>query len=299
LRKIFRRQALGSLLDKNPGLTILFDAFEQAGKELFFIGGVVRDYFLGIESKDIDLATSARPEETEVILAELHLPSILIGQAFGTIGTLIEGKQVEITTYRSSESYTKGSRKPEVVWGTSIEEDLSRRDFTFNCLAMNGKGVLFDPFNGLKDLQNFWIRCPIDPNISFADDPLRILRAFRFVGKLHAIIAPLTLLAIERNVELLSTLSVERIFEEFSKILMVLNPAPALRKMGEAGIFRILFPEVQAMIDFKNEQGKWHSKPLWEHVLGVVSNSPQIPEIRWSALMHDIGKPDTYTEVED
>src|SRR3990167_333602 len=153
----------------------LFGIFNAAGHELFYVGGYVRDRLLNKESNDTDFATSALPEETVRLLVENGFKAIPIGIEFGTVQTMVDDLKVEITTYRCAESYTKGSRKPGVTFGNKIEEDLSRRDFTFNAIAMREDGSLVYPFNGAVDLKAGIIRTPIDPAISFGDDPLRML----------------------------------------------------------------------------------------------------------------------------
>lgn len=270
----------------------LFQAFHSAGHDLFEVGGCVRDSLLGVEPNDIDFATDARPEKTMEILRQAGMKVIPIGLEFGTVQTILDGEKVEITTFRCKESYTKGSRKPEVVFGDNIKDDLARRDFTFNAIAVRiGPGSIVDPFGGKDDLANEIIRTPGDPVVAFTDDPLRILRAARFVARGMGQIERETLNAMCVCKDLLLDLSVERVFEEMTKLLMAKDPVAGLRALEEIGIFSVLFPEMNPVLDFTEDVGKWHHLSVWEHTLMVVDNTPAIPEVRWAALFHDVAKP--------
>lgn len=273
----------------------LFKAFRQAGHELFLVGGVVRDRLLGKESNDIDFATSALPEETINVLSACGLKAIPIGIEFGTVQTVVDGVKVEITTYRCAESYTKGSRKPGVTFGKKIEEDLARRDFTFNAIAMREDGSLVDPFRGAEDLKAGIIRTPIDPAISFGDDPLRMLRACRFAARGMGLIEPDTFHAMMDHATDVLTVSAERVFEEVTKLLMAKDPGVGLIAMERSGLLKQWFPELQVVADFREEQGKYHHLPVWEHTLEVVQVSHASPTVRWAALFHDVAKPQTWS----
>lgn len=268
----------------------IFNIFEKNNQQIFLVGGIVRDKLLNIESNDIDFATSAPPENSIKIVKSEGLSVFEIGIEFGTIQTLIDSEKVEITTFRCKESYTKGSRKPGVVFGKTIEEDLIRRDFSINSIAMDKNGNFIDPFGGIEDIKNKIIRTPGDPDISFGDDPLRMLRAARFAAKLDFNIEKLTFESIKRNKEKIHNISVERIFEEMTKLLMCKDPTKGLKVLEDTGLMGQIFPEIQEVIEFKEEQGKFHHKDVWGHIVEVVKNSEQIEEVRWSALMHDIGK---------
>jgi poly(A) polymerase len=281
----------------------LFSAYETAGFSLFFVGGAVRDFvlnkispfeFIKKKEQDVDFATSATPQQTIKILSENNYKVIPIGIDFGTIQTVIEGVKVEITTYRS-ESYTKGSRKPSVVFGAELAEDLSRRDFSINALAMTKDFHIIDLYKGMEDLKNKILSTPSYPDISFVDDPLRMLRACRFVARFGFAISEKTKLAMIFHADKIHNISAERVFEEMSKLLMTKDPTDGLELMVSTGLMRELFPEIQAMVDFRQDQGRWHSKLVWPHVLGVVRQSPQKLSVRWAALFHDIAKPQTYT----
>lgn len=310
----------------------LFQAFESQGESLFVVGGFVRDllnarldddlydsamrmeplkypprfvlteehFWDRVESGeiDVDFATSALPEKTIEILKSKGFKVIPIGIEFGTIQTFWKDKKIEITTFRCDESYKKGSRKPSVKFGKTIEEDLGRRDFTMNAMAMDKDGKLIDPFGGHADLIQGLIATPKEPEISFMDDPLRMMRAFRFhargLGSPDVFVGQ----TIERLKKEIHMVSAERIFDEMSKILMAKDPGLTLDHMARSGLLGEIFPELQIVIDFQQNQGKWHSKKVWPHTIGVVQQSPQILEVRWAALFHDVAKPQTYTETD-
>ncbi|MCD4701156.1 MAG: CCA tRNA nucleotidyltransferase, partial [Candidatus Aegiribacteria sp.] len=184
-------------------LEALFSLFREKGVELYLVGGYVRDRLLDRETRDYDFATSARPEVTKDILESRGFRAIPIGMEFGTIAAIINTdsgpEEVQITTYRSRESYRKGSRHPDVVFGRNLEEDLVRRDFTVNAMAMDEKGNIIDPLGGRKDLKEGVIRTPLSPEETFREDPLRMLRAFRFACRLGFSIDEKTLSAIGKQ----------------------------------------------------------------------------------------------------
>lgn len=223
----------------------------------------------------------------------MGLPAIPIGIEFGTVQTIINDTKVEITTFRCQESYIKGSRKPAVVFGTTIDEDLSRRDFTFNAMAEDGEGNIVDPFNGVSDLSQGILRTPIDPRESFGDDPLRMLRACRFAARdFVARIESDTLAAMQEMASMVKeSVSVERVTEEMGKLLLADNPVVGLRTMVSSGLLKVLFPELQVLVDDDRPQGKWHHLSVWEHTLEVVRLSGPTLECRWAALFHDVAKP--------
>lgn len=272
----------------------LHQAFRDAGHELFEVGGCVRDRLLGVKPNDVDFATDCLPDRTISILGAAGFKAIPIGIEFGTVQTLVGGEKVEITTFRCAESYTKGSRKPGVVFGKSIEEDLARRDFTFNAMAWY-RGLI-DPFGGEADLLNGVIRTPIDPITSFTDDPLRMLRACRFVARGMGEIERMTLNAMFVHRDLVSELSAERVFEEVTKLLMAPEPSKGLRIMEESGLLEELFPELQVVADFEGDPGKYHHLPVWDHVLLVVDSGVKIPEVMWACLFHDVSKPECWSK---
>lgn len=274
----------------------LFKAFHDADHTLFKVGGCVRDFVMGLDSNDIDFATSARPEQIKEILRAAQLKVITIGERFGTIQTIIDGEKIEITTFRCAESYKKGDRKPLVVFGDTIESDLARRDLTFNSLAQDVDGTIIDLFGGVADADNGIIRTPGNPNTAFTEDPLRILRTARFVARGMGKIHPDTAQAMREHRELVLDLSVERVFEEMTKLLVAKDPVAGLRVLDKAGVLSVLFPELIPVLEFDEDTGKWHHLSIWEHTLMVVDNTPAISEVRWGALFHDSAKPQCWSK---
>jgi poly(A) polymerase len=277
----------------------LFKVFEAADESLFFVGGFVRDKLMGLEPNDVDFATSARPEKTIEILRKNKFKAVPIGIEFGTVQTFVDGQKVEITTFRRDEAYRKGDRKPAVIFGDNIEDDLRRRDFTMNAVAMRQDGFLIDLFGGVHDASSRHLKTPIGAMDSISDDPLRMLRACRFHTKFGGTVNWLLFDAMIKLAHKIREISKERVFEEMSKLLMTKDPTSGLELMVESGLMRHLFPEIQSLVDFKQNQGEWHSKLVWPHTLEVVRNSPAILSLRWSAFVHDVAKPETYEETED
>lgn len=276
--------------------------FEAAGYELSLVGGPVRDEILGRHSGDWDLTTNAHPEQTLALLAGWADTTWDVGIRFGTVGGQQRGLKVEITTYRT-EAYADDSRKPEVRYGTSLEEDLYRRDFTVNAMAVRlPAGDLVDPFNGLADALAGILRTPGAPEMSFSDDPLRMMRAARFASQLGFSVAPEVVKAMTDMAERLSIVSAERIQVEFTKLLLGAHPRAGLQLLVDTGLAEQFIPELpklQLEIDEHH-----HHKDVYEHSLTVLeqaialesTHEPQLePDIvlRLAALLHDIGKPKT------
>ncbi len=282
---------LADLLAQGSPLLRLSDRFREQGHALYLVGGTVRDAFLGRDSVDRDFATDASPEQTLAIVKPEAEAVWLQGFNFGTVGAEIGGIRMEITTFRT-ERYEADSRHPEVSFTTDITTDLSRRDFTINAMAVRlPEKEPIDPFGGLDNLREKVLRTPIDPDISFADDPLRMLRAFRFASQLEFSIAPEVLDSIARSKELLHTISAERIRDELARLVMGPAPAAALRLADETGITDLFLPELSAL---KLEQDPVHKhKDVFQHTLAVLERAEPILEVRMAALLHDVGKPKT------
>ena len=265
--------------------------FRDHGHELYLVGGPVRDLFLRRPHVDLDLATDAPPETTLELVAPVSTNQWLQGMRFGTVGAQVEGTRMEITTFRT-ERYESKSRHPEVSFATDIETDLSRRDFTINAMAIRlPERDALDPFGGMSDLEGRVIRTPVDPDLSFTDDPLRMLRAFRFASQLDFEIDGSVLSSIARLKDELRTVSAERIADELAKL--VLGPAPgrALELADEAGLAVVFLPELSSL---KLEQDPVHRhKDVFHHTLAVLERTEPILELRLAALLHDIGKPKT------
>jgi poly(A) polymerase len=290
---------LGELAD-SPPVARLSAAFAAAGRELALVGGPVRDAFLDREVSDLDFATNAMPDEISAIVAPISEARWDVGREFGTIAARIAGRQVEITTYRA-DSYDSASRKPAVAFGNSLEDDLGRRDFTINSMALRlPERALVDPWGGLDDLLARTITTPGPPEVSFGDDPLRMLRAARFTSQLGFTVAKPTVQAMRDLAQRLEIVSVERIGDELSKLLRTDDPVPGIRLLVETGIAQLVLPEIPALKLEIDEHA--HHKDVYEHSLTVLGQAIQLERsrghepdlvLRLAALLHDIGKPAT------
>ncbi len=285
------RVAFDELLKPGSPVLGLAERFRAASQELFLVGGTVRDAFLGRPQEDLDFATDAPPERTLELVQPEAEATWLQGMKFGTVGARISGLHMEITTFRT-ETYAPESRHPDVAFAPSIDSDLSRRDFTVNAMALRlPEKEAVDPFGGLKDLDARLLRTPIEPSDSFTDDPLRMLRAFRFASQLDFKVHDDVLAAISALRETLATVSAERIREEFTRLIMGGKPGNALQLADRTGIAELFLPELSAL---KLEQDPVHRhKDVFLHTLAVVERTRQDEELRVAALLHDIGKPKT------
>ena len=272
----------------------LAEAFSTAGQPLYLVGGVVRDLLLGRErpeGADLDLCTPAHPGEIKAIVAPLADAVWTQGERFGTIGLRIAGRDYEITTFRA-ESYEPDSRKPEVSFGDSIETDLSRRDFTVNAMALAvPEPELLDPFGGAADLAAGLLRTPLDPEVSFVDDPLRMLRAARFIAGYGLEPTPELVEAVRANASRLEIVSAERIRDELYKLLVTPYPSAGLWFAVDTGLADHFLPELPAM---RLEQDPiHHHKDVLAHTIAVVAKTKPERTVRLAALLHDVGKPRT------
>ncbi|GLV57896.1 CCA tRNA nucleotidyltransferase [Dictyobacter sp. S3.2.2.5] len=283
-------------------IKMLAEIFRAQHKQLYIVGGTVRDGLLQRgQSNDGDLATDARPEEIKRLVAPTHPTAVvLVGERFGTVRLHYENSIIEITTFRS-ERYDPESRKPEVCFGDSLEEDLARRDFTINALACDPlTGRIIDLFNGQQDLENHVLRAVGDePDKRFNEDPLRLLRAVRFAAQLDFEIDSGTRAAIVRQASTLQKISRERIRDEMNKLLLSPHPAKGLDLLVGLGLMEWIIPEVMELrgVSQRPTTGR-ASKDVYIHVLRVVERSSARPVARWGALLHDIAKPRTKV-VED
>jgi len=277
-------------------------AFAAAGFELAVVGGPVRDALLGRATHDLDFATNARPDDILRIVTPVSTAQWDIGREFGTIGARVHGEQVEITTYRSDE-YDGTTRKPVVAFGDTLEGDLVRRDFTVNAMALRVPGPqLVDPTGGVEDLLGGILRTPIEPAISFGDDPLRMLRAARFASQLEFEVAPETVAAMAELRESIRIVSAERVQSELTRLLQTRDPVRGIRLLVTTGLAEIVVPEIPALQLEVDEHH--HHKDVYEHSLTVLQQAvelegarhpdaaPDVP-LRLAALLHDIGKPAT------
>lgn len=300
--------------------------FRAADKELYMVGGTVRDLLLRRPtSPDIDLTTNARPNEIKRLIAETHPDAVVtVGEQFGTVrvhyrrhasadddaqrDTAADGTSplpaaliaqvsgdldiIEITTYRSDQ-YADGSRKPEVTFGDTLAGDLLRRDFTINAMARDPlSGEIVDPYGGREDLERGLIRAVgNDPASRFDEDPLRLLRAARFAAQLGFEIEPDTADALALQAPTLARISRERVRDEFTKLLVAEYPARGLRLLVDSGLMPWIVPEVLELCGVSQRPA--HSKDVYDHVLRVVERTPARPATRWAGLLHDIAKPRT------
>lgn len=283
-------------------IIMLAEAFHAQQKQLYIVGGTVRDVLLQRgQSNDGDLATDARPEEIKRLVAPTHPTAVvLVGERFGTVRLHYDDSIIEITTFRS-ERYDSESRKPEVCFGNSLEDDLARRDFTINALAHDPlDGRILDLFRGRQDLEEHVIRAVgNEPDKRFDEDPLRLLRAVRFAAQLDFEIEEATRVAIERQASKLQKISRERIRDEMNKLLLSAHAAKGLDLLVELGLMEWIIPEVMELRGVSQRPTTVKStKDVYAHVLRVVERSSPRLVARWGALLHDIAKPRTKS-IED
>ncbi|WP_326503849.1 CCA tRNA nucleotidyltransferase [Rothia nasimurium] len=279
------------------------ELFARAGFELALVGGPVRDLFLGETSVDLDFTTNATPDETLAVVDGWADATWEIGKEYGTIGIRKGNEMVEITTYRA-EKYDPDSRKPVVAFGTDLKEDLFRRDFTINSMALRLPSLeLVDPFGGQEDLQKGIIRTPGTPQASFSDDPLRMMRAARFASRLDIDLAPEVFEAMVDMADRIQIISAERVRDELVKLICGTAPRRGVDLLVESGLASFVLPEIPAL---KLEVDEHHRhKDVYHHSLTVMEQAAALetdadgavpgPDfiLRFAALMHDIGKPAT------
>jgi poly(A) polymerase len=293
---------VGAELDRiGPVIDELGARFADAGEELALVGGPVRDAMLGRLQSDLDFATSASPDVTERLVSGWADAVWDMGRAFGTIGCRRGDWQVEITTYRS-ETYDPTSRKPDVDFGDSLAGDLGRRDFTVNAMAVRVPERAFeDPYGGIADLAQRTLRTPGRPEDSFSDDPLRMMRAARFVAQLGFGVAPEVVAAMTEMAGRITIISAERVRDELVKLVCAPHPRAGLRLLVETGLAEHVLPELPALALERDEHHR--HKDVYEHTLTVLDQSIDLearlpgggPDFvsRFAALMHDVGKPRT------
>ena len=264
------------------------DRFVAAGHRVFLVGGIVRDLLLDRPPSvdaDLDLTTDARPDEIKAILGPTVDALWLAGERFGTVGVKVAGRAYEITTHRS-ESYEAESRKPSVTFSTAIEQDLSRRDFTVNAMAVELPGAeLFDPHGGAKDLRSGRLRTPLDPEMSFSDDPLRMLRAARFHSGYSLEPTPELVAAMRSLRERLDIVSRERVRDELDKLLAVAQPSAGLALLADTGLLDRFLPEAVAAL----ASGRGAS----------VDGLEPVPMVRLAALLYPLGPDEIASRLRD
>ena len=304
--RALREQAVAHLAPVIPLLRDLGGRFTGAGHEIALVGGPVRDAFIGRGSPDLDFTTSARPDETIAILKGWGESWWDIGKEFGTIGAKLGPITVEVTTYRA-DAYDGVTRKPVVAFGDNLEDDLKRRDFAVNAMALRLPDLAFiDPYGGLTDLADRTLDTPADPEISFGDDPLRMMRAARFTAQLGFAPSARVLTAMRERAHTIEIVSAERVRDELVKLLLGPAPRAGLELLVESGLADHVLPELPAL---KLEVDEHHRhKDVYEHSLIVLdqaialegapdASAEQVPGpdlvLRLAALLHDIGKPAT------
>ena len=299
-----QRSALEQVRTSSPTVLRMAELFAGAGHELYLVGGPVRDALLGRSGNDLDFTTSARPDEIERLLRQLSSAIWDMGRDFGTIGCAVtepDGRKllIEVTTFRS-DAYSSDSRKPAVVFGDHLGGDLLRRDFTVNAMALDmTSGELLDPFGGLDDLQHAVLTTPSTPELSFSDDPLRMLRAARFAAQLGFRPAPAVVAAMTAMAERIAIVSAERVRDELIKTIMAGDPRVGLNLLVVTGLAAQVLPELPALRMERDEHNR--HKDVYEHTLTVLDQTIDLerrlggPDLiaRLAALLHDIGKPRT------
>ncbi|MFJ8645268.1 CCA tRNA nucleotidyltransferase [Streptomyces sp. NPDC093546] len=300
-----QRRAVSELLRVSPVADDLARRFKEAGFSLALVGGSVRDALLGRLGNDLDFTTDARPQDVLKIVRPWAESVWDVGIAFGTVGAqksarvgdAVQQFQIEITTYRS-EAYDRTSRKPEVSYGDSIEDDLVRRDFTVNAMAVAlPEKEFIDPHGGLQDLSERVLRTPGTPEESFSDDPLRMMRAARFAAQLDFEVAPEVITAMTEMAERIDIVSAERVRDELNKLILSANPRKGLGLLVVTGLADRVLPELP---ELRLESDEHHRhKDVYEHSLIVLEQAIDLEEdgpdlvLRLAALLHDIGKPRT------
>ncbi|WP_370187976.1 CCA tRNA nucleotidyltransferase [Aeromicrobium sp.] len=300
------RAAADAVLRDHPVLAELGGLFAAAGHELALVGGPVRDALLGRRVSDLDLTTSARPDDVERLVAGWADAVWDVGREFGTLGLRKGDDQIEITTYRT-DAYDPTSRKPQVAFGDTLEGDLSRRDFTVNALALRLPSAEFvDEFGGLGDLAAGVLRTPVTPEQSFSDDPLRMMRAARFVAQLGFEADEATTAAMTAMADRIEIVSAERVRDELVKLVCGREPVAGLRLLVDTGLADHVLPELPALRLTADEHHR--HKDVYEHSLTVLEQAVELEHrleqrpdfvVRFAALVHDIGKPRTRRFLDD
>ena len=271
----------------------MMETLEAAGHEAWCVGGCVRDLRLGRTPEDWDVTTNALPEQTLALFGDRAIPT---GIQHGTVTVRTSERAVENTTFRRDGDYRDHRRPERVTLTCSLEEDLSRRDFTVNAMAMDLRGVFRDPFGGAEDLKMGILRCVGEPERRFREDALRMMRGLRFAANLAFSIHPQTAAGIHRCRELLAEIAPERIQTELTRLLTGQQPAEVLRAYPD--VLGVFWPEILPMVGL-DQRNRHHCYDVWEHTLHALSASPPDPVVRYTMLLHDIGKPDCMRLDED
>lgn len=270
------------------GALRILQTFRKAGFESYVVGGCVRDSILGRIPGDWDICTSALPEETKGLFEK----TVDTGISHGTVTVLLEGERYEVTTFRQDGEYLDHRKPKEVTFVRSLTEDLRRRDFTVNAMAMDEFGAISDPFGGQDDLNHGILRAVGDGNLRFQEDALRILRGLRFSAQLGFSIEESTVRAMKKNRHLLKNISGERVWQELCKLITAPHAGSVLRHYPD--IIGVVLPEILPAVGF-SQHTPYHHLDVWEHTLAALEAAPAELCLRWTMLLHDLGKPETFT----
>lgn len=270
-------------------VTDILSRLEAAGHSAYAVGGCVRDLLRGGEPHDVDIATSARPEEVMALFAPRAIPT---GLQHGTVTVRENHQSFEVTTFRADGPYSDGRRPDSVAFSDNLHEDLRRRDFTVNAMAMDLRGDLHDPYGGREDLERKVIRCVGDAEKRFGEDALRIMRALRFASTLGFTIEGDTARAMTACAPRLQMIAAERIHEEMTKLLCGDGAAEVL--LAWPRVLRVFLPEILPCVGF-DQRNRHHCYDVWEHTARAVAAAPKDALLRWAMLLHDIAKPEKFT----
>ena len=274
----------------------ILDKFQKENYQLYIVGGAVRDLLMKKDVKDWDFTTDAKPEEILKII-----PEGFYDNKFGTVGLAVGDSIFEITTMRKEGIYKDHRHPANVSWTNNIEEDLNRRDFTVNAIALSYNQQIIDPFSGIEDIERKKIKAVGDPNTRFQEDALRLMRAIRFAAQLEFEIDEKTLESIKKNAHLIGEIAHERVWDELFKILSSMNPYIGIVKLREAGILQIILPELERCFGII-QKGPKHDRiyEIGQHCLLSLKHCPSTdPSVRFATLLHDVGKPNTMGTQED
>jgi tRNA nucleotidyltransferase (CCA-adding enzyme) len=279
-------------LDKD--VVKILNKFEKNKFKAYIVGGAVRDYLLGYDINDYDIATDAKPEEVTEIFEKV----IPTGVKYGTVTLVYNNKNYEITTFRKDFDYINNRKPDKVVYSEDIDEDIKRRDFTINSLYCDSKGRIRDKYSGVKDIKSKIIRTIGNPDERFKEDALRMIRAVRFMATLGFKIEEKTKNSIVKNHQLIENVSAERIKTEFDRILLSNNPGEGIRTLTDTNLMKYIIPELYKTVDF-DQHSKYHDKNVYDHTIAVVENIEPKLDLRLAALLHDISKPESFTLDEE
>ena len=298
VKRLSRAQKLklieGPGFDIDPAAKRALELLRAAGHEAWLVGGCVRDLLMGDTPHDWDITTSALPEETKAVFSGFK--TIDTGLKHGTVTVLIDGAPLELTTYRVDGEYSDNRHPGQVSFTRSLGEDLLRRDFTMNAVVYDPAVGIADPYGGRADISLGLIRCVGEPEKRFREDGLRILRALRFSAVLGFEIEKSTAAAVHGERELLKNISAERVREELTKLLCGKNAGAVLRQYAD--VLAVPVPEITPMAGFE-QHNVHHCFDVWEHTIAAVESAPPEPVLRWAALLHDVGKPGTFSLDEE